>query len=145
MHTKVINNTKMQKKLTLVNQIDEICKLQEFVEEICEQAGFDMSVTMSLNLALEEAVTNVIDYAYPEGTEGNVDIVGEISGKQLKFIISDTGQPFDPTAQATADITLGVEERPIGGLGIFLVRQIMDNVIYQRQNGVNKLTLIKNI
>ena len=135
----------MQKKLTLVNQIDEICKLQEFVEEICEQAGFDMSVTMSLNLALEEAVTNVIDYAYPEGTEGNVDIVGEISGKQLKFIISDSGQEFDPTAAPEADITLGVEDRPIGGLGIYLVRKIMDSVSYERTDGKNVLSMTKKL
>lgn len=145
MHAKVTNDIKMRKKLTLVNKVDEISKLQEFVEDICEQAGIDMSVTMSLNLALEEAVTNVIVYAYPEGTEGTVDIIAESTDRQLKFTISDTGKAFDPTAQADADITLGIEERPIGGLGIFLVRQIMDTVNYRRQNDTNQLTLIKNI
>lgn len=135
----------MHKKLTLVNQIDEISKLEEFVGDICEQGGIDMSVAMSLNLALEEAVTNVILYAYPEGQAGTIDIIAELTGQQLKFVITDTGQPFDPTAQADADVTLSIEERPIGGLGIFLVRQIMDTVTYQRLDDVNQLTLLKKM
>ena len=98
---------------------------------------------MSLNLALEEAVVNVMNYAYPKGTVGTVTIDAEASDERLKFVITDTGQPFDPTAQADADVTLSIEERPIGGLGIFLVRQIMDTVAYQRLNGVNQLTLLK--
>lgn len=136
---------KMEKKLTLLNQVEEISKLAAFLEEIGDEAGLDMSLTMSLNLAVEEAVTNVILYAYPNGSEGHVSIDAQLTDQQLKFIITDEGQPFDPTAQEEADITLGVKERPIGGLGIFLVRKIMDAVNYERINDVNTLTLIKNL
>ena len=100
---------------------------------------------MSLNLALEEAVTNVILYAYPKGSDGRVDVEAIISKDKLKFIISDSGQEFDPTAAPEADITLGVEDRPIGGLGIYLVRKIMDSVSYERTDGKNVLSMTKKL
>ena len=104
-----------------------------------------MSTTMSLNLAMEEAVVNVIDYAYPSGTTGNINITAEANEERLKFIINDNGIPFDPTAKAEADITLSVEDRPIGGLGIHLVRKIMDSINYERTEGKNVLTLRKKL
>ena len=100
---------------------------------------------MSLNLALEEAVTNVIQYAYPEGSDGLVDIEAIIREDQLDFIITDSGRAFDPTAKPEVDITAGVEERPIGGLGIHLVKHIMDSVTYKRVDRKNILTMIKKL
>jgi sigma-B regulation protein RsbU (phosphoserine phosphatase) len=76
---------------------------------------------------------------------GTVDLDAEAGNGELKIIISDSGVAFDPTQKAEADITLTAEERPIGGLGIFLVRQIMDNVSYRRQDGRNILTLTKKL
>ena len=115
------------------------------VEAVAEMANLDVGMTMSLNLALEEAVSNVIMYAYPQGSDGLVDIEAVITEDRLKFIISDSGQPFDPTAAPEADITLDVEDRPIGGLGIFLVRNIMDEVHYERADGKNLFTMIKKL
>lgn len=100
---------------------------------------------MSLNLALEETVTNVILYAYPDGSDGLVDIEAVLREHTLEFIITDSGIPFDPTAAPEADVTLSAEERSIGGLGIYLVRQLMDEIHYQRIDDKNVLTLIKNI
>jgi sigma-B regulation protein RsbU (phosphoserine phosphatase) len=100
---------------------------------------------MSLNLALEEAVTNIILYAYPKGSDGLVDIEAVLREHSIEFIITDSGVPFDPTAAPDADITLPAEERSIGGLGIYIVRQIMDEVRYQRLDDKNVLTMIKNI
>jgi sigma-B regulation protein RsbU (phosphoserine phosphatase) len=100
---------------------------------------------MKMNLALEEAVVNVIDYAYPEGTQGDINIEAKANDLRLKFIITDSGTPFDPTAQKEMDTTLSAEERPIGGLGIHLVRQIMDSINYERVNDKNVLTLRKNL
>jgi anti-sigma regulatory factor (Ser/Thr protein kinase) len=134
----------MLKKLTLTNNIDEIPRLSEFIELTCEEMGFDMSTTMSINLALEEAVVNVIQYAYPNGTEGAVDIDIADDDRQATFTITDSGKPFDPTAKADVDISLSAEERPIGGLGIHLIRQIMDSIQYERKNNKNILTLKKN-
>ena len=135
----------MTKKLTLHNDVQQISKLADFVDTIAEEASIDPSLAMSLNLALEEAVTNVVMYAYPAGEEGDVDIVAELSDGSLLFTISDKGIPFDPTKKEDADITLGVEERQIGGLGIFLVRQLMDTVEYERKDGYNILTMEKKL
>ena len=132
------------RRLTIKNEVDELTKLPEFVDTVCEEAGVDMALIASLNLALEEAATNVVLYAYAGGT-GFVDIDAIYTPQQLKFVITDTGIPFDPTQMKDADITLSAEERPIGGLGIFLVRQIMDTVHYERVNDHNVLTLIKNL
>lgn len=131
--------------LTLPNDIETIPQLNEFIDTVAEEIGLDMSLTMSLNLAIEEAVVNVMEYAYPEGEQGNVDIEVIADDKWLTFIISDNGIPFDPTTQEDADTTLSAEERPIGGLGIFLVRQLMDSINYQRKDGKNILTLSKKM
>jgi len=131
------------RKLVLPNDVSTIPQLNEFVDEVCENAEFDMPTTMSMNLAMEEAVVNVMNYGYPKGMLGNVNIEAQINEKRLKFVISDHGTPFDPTEKEDADVTLSVEERPIGGLGIYLVRQIMDSVNYERLDGMNVLTLRK--
>ena len=98
---------------------------------------------MSLNLALEEAVVNVMEYAYPSGTHGHVSIEAQSNDVRLKFTIIDCGKPFDPTVQSAADTTLPAKERKIGGLGIHIIRQNMDSINYERINGHNVLTLRK--
>ena len=130
--------------LILKNKVEELNKLPEFVDTVCEEAGIDMALIASLNLALEEAATNVVLYAYGKD-EGDVDIEAVYTDKYLKFILTDTGSAFDPTQKEEVDTTLGVEERQIGGLGIHLVRQIMDSVNYERIKGKNVLTLIKRL
>lgn len=133
-----------ERHLILHNDVQQIPQLAEFVETIADEKKLDQGLAMSLNLALEEAVTNVIMYAYPEG-DGLVDIEAIIREHTLEFIISDSGQPFDPTAAPEADTSLSLDDRPIGGLGIYLVRKLMDSVHYQRLEGKNILTLIKKL
>jgi len=133
----------MVQKLTLPNDIETIPQMSEFVEMACEEAGFDISTTMSLNLAIEEAVVNVMSYAYPEGERGYVDIEVSAENGGITFRIIDSGKPFDPTSQGEVDTTLSAEQRSIGGLGIHLVRSIMDSVTYQRNADMNILTLQK--
>ena len=134
-----------ERHLILHNDIQQIPQLAEFIETIAEEIELDQGLAMSLNLALEEAVTNVILYAYPEGSDGLVDIEAILSKDKLRFIISDSGMEFDPTAAPEADVTLGVEDRPIGGLGIYLVRKIMDTVSYERADGKNILSMTKKL
>ncbi len=134
-----------ERHLILHNDIQQIPQLAEFIETIADEINLDQGLAMSLNLALEEAVTNVILYAYPKGSDGRVDVEAIISKDRLKFIISDSGKEFDPTAAPEADVTLGVEDRPIGGLGIYLVRKIMDSVSYERTDGKNVLSMIKKL
>ena len=138
-------NGRLSRTLTLTNNIDEVPQLATFVDEVCETIGIDMSTAMSLNLAIEEAVVNVMEYAYPAGTKGNVNIEAKANDNRLKFIITDWGTPFDPTEKADVDTNMTAEERPIGGLGIHLVRQIMDSINYERIDGKNVLTLRKKL
>jgi len=139
------NDIRLLRTITLPNDIETIPQLASFVEEVCEVVGIDPSTAMSINLAIEEAAVNVMSYAYPAGTRGNVNIEAKATNKQLKFTISDWGTPFDPTAKPAADITLSAEERPIGGLGIHLMRQTMDSINYERVDGKNVLTLRKSL
>ncbi len=130
-------------KVTLPNNIEYIPQLNEFIEMRCEEMGIDMAVTAGLTLAIEEAVVNVMTYAYPPGTEGEVDIEVIADNQNVTFIISDSGKPFDPTIREEVDTTLPAEERPIGGLGIHLIKQIMDDMHYERKDNRNILTLTK--
>ena len=134
---------KYSKHIRLSNDVQEIPLLNAFVDEICEFNGLDEMITMQMNLAIEEAVVNVMNYAYPEGTKGYVVITAMSDDECLQFVISDSGKPFDPTTKEEVDTTLPVDERRIGGLGIFLVRRMMDNVKYEYKDGQNILTLKK--
>ena len=131
--------------LTLHNDIRQISRLPGFLDEVTREMDIAPGVTAQLNLAIEEAVVNVISYAYPKGTCGTVDIDARREGNSLAFIISDSGTAFDPTAREAIDISAGVDERPIGGLGIHLIREIMDQVSYERRDGKNYLTITKKI
>ena len=126
--------------LVMRNDIQQIPTLVEWIGWL----GIPEELNMPVNLALEEAVTNVMLYAYP-GKSGQVLVEFAQVNNNLIFTISDSGIPFDPTQQAEADITLSAEERSIGGLGIHLVRQLMDEVNYTREDNKNILTLIKQI
>ena len=98
-----------------------------------------------IKLAVEEAVTNIIDYAYPVDTEGTINVTIEADKESLRFILTDSGAEFDPTRVSKADTTLTVDERPIGGLGVFLVRNLMDSINYERSDGKNVLRLEKKL
>lgn len=135
----------MKKELIIKNEVAELEHLVILIDEVTEELQLDPEIGMSLNLALEEVVSNVILYAYPEGTNGTVQIVANSDGQVLVFTITDQGKAFDPTQVKEADITLSAEERAIGGLGIFIVNQIMDNVSYRRENGQNILMLTKRL
>ena len=126
--------------LVMRNDIQQIPTLAEWVDTL----GLPEELNMPINLALEEAVTNVMLYAYQGGT-GQVLVEAHTSPEQVIFTISDSGVAFDPTIRKDPDINQGVEERPIGGLGIFLVRQIMDDIRYERKDNKNILTLIKKL
>ena len=134
----------LQRSITLPNDIATITQLSELVETVCEEKGLDMALTMNLNLALEEAVVNVMSYAYPN-SQGDVKVDIIIDDQKVVSILTDSGIPFDPTQKGDVDTTLPAEERPIGGLGIHLVKQIMDKVSYQYVDNQNILTLEKNI
>ncbi|MBR5034311.1 MAG: SpoIIE family protein phosphatase [Bacteroidales bacterium] len=131
--------------ITLTNKIGEISKIEDFINGIATDVNLDKSVASKINLAIEEAVTNVVKYAYPDDTVGTIDVSAVGQPGLLTFTIADSGTPFDPTQNPEPDLQASVQERPIGGLGIHLVRTIMDSVQYEYRDGKNILTLTKNI
>ena len=134
-----------ERHLVLHNDIQQIPQLAGFVEAIAQEKHLSQSLAMGINLALEEAVSNVIMYAYPKETDGLVDVEAILRKDSLEFLVIDSGVPFDPTVAPMTDTTLPAEDRPIGGLGIHLVRQLMDTVSYERINEKNCLKMIKKL
>ena len=135
----------MEKSIILANDIAEIDRLNQFVEEVGEEFSLSADITFNLNLVLEEAVVNIINYAYPEGKHELIYLSAKVHNGSIVFVLTDTGKEFDPTMAKDADITLSAEDRPIGGLGIFLIRNIMNEVRYERIEGKNILTLEKKL
>ena len=135
----------MRKEIHIRNRIDELQQVAAFVEGVAGELGLGMELTMNLNLVLEEMVSNVIFYAYPKGTDATIGMVASSEGQGLTFVLSDHGRPFDPTSCAEADVNTNPADRKIGGMGIFITRQIMDEVTYRRENDQNILTMRKNI
>ena len=136
-------DVKMKKSLVLPCNLQEVPRLNAFVEEVCQGVRFDELTTMSIKVAVEEAVVNVMKYAYPPGQQRDVTIEAASNDVRLKFTIIDSGQPFDPTVQSEVDTTLSAKERKIGGLGIHIIRQNMDSINYERIDNLNVLTLRK--
>ena len=133
------------RKIVLKNKIEEIARMSEFLEEISQEYNLSMENSFNINLAIEEAVTNVIMYAYPKEEEHELELSVKHVDNRLIFKITDSGKEFDPTVMPDADVTLSLEERPIGGLGIFLIRKIMNTVQYNRIEDKNVLTMVKII
>ena len=131
--------------IVMRNDIQQIPTLADWVDGL----GVPDELNMPINLALEEAVSNVMLYAYPDQTDGKVFVEYVRSqnddGEEMVFTISDNGIAFDPTQRPEVDITLSAEDRAIGGLGIHLVRQLMDTIYYERKENKNILTLIKKL
>lgn len=132
----------MEKYLILQNEISEISHLAIFVEEIAGDLSLSGELTNDLLLVLEEAVSNVIQYA---DDPGEIALSARTADNKLIFTLTDSGNEFDPTMISEPDLTLSVSERKIGGLGIFLIRHIMNKVEYQRIEGKNIFTLTKEI
>lgn len=135
----------MEYTLVIKNKTEEIAKCSDFVEISCEALGVSMKWMLKLQLVLEEAVSNVISYAYSNNTVEDILIRISKKGNALVVVVEDTGKPFDPTSKGDVDVTLPLEMRKVGGLGIFLMKKIMDEVDYKRIENRNILMMKKEI
>ena len=135
----------MSETLLIKNDVHEVSKFNTFIKSVMEKLNIEASLANKLRLAIEEAVVNVIDYAYPIDQEGTIEVRIMFDGETMKTMIIDSGVAFDPTEKEKADTSLSAEDRQIGGLGILLVRELMDTINYERVNGQNVLTLIKKV
>ncbi len=132
------------KELVLQASADRLEEAQEFVRGEMEAAGSSLKAISQVEIAVEEIYINIAHYAYPSG-EGEAVIRCETDTEMSKITIQfvDAGTPFDPLAKEDADISLSAEERSIGGLGILMVKKLMDEVTYCYEEGKNILTIAK--
>ncbi|MBO4827454.1 MAG: SpoIIE family protein phosphatase [Prevotella sp.] len=145
-HRGLVHDSSDERHIRLKNEMAEMGRLRSYVLSVCREHGTNEHYALSVYLAIEEMVANVVNYAYKKGTRGHVDLYTKNDDDTLEFRIEDWGQPFDPTKAEDADINLPLEERPIGGLGIHLARNIMDSMHYQRtDDGRNVLTMRKQM
>ncbi|MDR1980714.1 MAG: SpoIIE family protein phosphatase [Tannerellaceae bacterium] len=135
---------RQRETITIRNRITDIPSLASWIELLAKHWSIGREMEADLQLAVEEAVVNVISYAYPENETGAIDIALEMTDGALIVEITDSGIAFDPTGVPQADVTLPVDERPIGGLGLFLISHVVDSVTYRRQEGKNILEIRMN-
>lgn len=128
--------------LTLKNDLGEITRLAEELEGFCERNGVSPGTLLALNLALEEIVTNVISYGF-EGGSHEIDLELLLDNGTVQATVADGGKAYDPLQREDPDVTAPLEERSVGGLGVLLVKRLMDEVTYARTDGRNVLTIRK--
>jgi serine/threonine-protein kinase RsbW len=133
------------KRFVIENQIGELSSLAEKIDDLAKEWTLPQSLAMNMNLVIEEAVSNIIFYAFANNGKHEIGISISLNNSLLTIKITDDGIPFNPLAQEQPDITLPAEDRPVGGLGIFLISQIMDKMDYARIKNENILTLTKSI
>ena len=132
-------------KAVIGADVSELGRVQDSVSQFCREHRLSTEVEGDLSLALEEVLVNIIRYGYPEG--GKHEILVWLSVEQDSVIVSveDDGTPFNPLDAPEPDIHLPLEKRPIGGLGIHLVKNLMDGLEYHRSEGQNRLVMRKHI
>ena len=129
--------------LVLRNDLSELERLSQAVAAWCQKNAVIADVEYQLNLALDEIVSNVIHHGWKDDGEHQLHVRVSRAESELTVEVEDDAPPFNPLEVPAPDITKPLEERPIGGLGIHLVRQIMDGLEYRRQDGKNLLVMKK--
>ena len=130
--------------ITLPAKLDSLYESMNFVSSCARQLGFGNEKISEIELAIEEVLVNIYNYAYKDnGLDGTVEITCELDNTQSFVIqIIDSGVPFDILAVKEPDVTAKIDDRQIGGLGILFVKRLMDDVRYRRETGKNILTLV---
>jgi len=131
--------------LRLSNHLPELDRLAEAVEAFGERHDFPRKMIYQIRLVLDELLTNVISYGFSDDKNHEIVVEIRLADSRLLFRIEDDAAPFDPLRADTPDLTSTVEDRAIGGLGIHLVRKLMDIVRYEHRDGKNRLFLEKII
>lgn len=122
----------------------ELMNVTAFIEEELEKVECPMKLVIQFAISLEEMFVNIAHYAYP-GSEGTVEVTSDFADDMFSITLVDSGIPFDPLSKEDPDITLAADERTIGGLGIFMVKEYMDQVAYEYKDGKNVFCMKKKI
>ena len=131
-------------EISLVNDLREIARVAAQIDEFCASLDLTSEVAFAVNLALDEILTNTISYGYDDDEPHRIEITVGPEAEALAIVIVDDSAAFDLSSAPTPDIGTSLEERPLGGLGLFLVHQMMDSVEYRREGERNIVTLKKN-
>lgn len=132
--------------ITLTADLDALAKISAFVTEAAELAGLDERATWQVQLAIDEAATNVIQHAYDEESPGDLTLTWRCEGNRFILALRDYGRQFDPGSIPEPDITSPLEDRQVGGLGLYLITRLMDEVRFDfNPQGGNVLTMVKYI
>lgn len=132
-------------RLLIRNDIREIERIADACQNFGEENGLSEKMVFDANLILEEIISNIIFYGYDDENEHEIVLEMNLDGENLKIRIQDDAKPFNPLESRTPDLDLPLEDRPIGGLGIYLTHKLVDNMEYKRTDGKNILTLNKTI
>ena len=132
-------------ELRLANDLDGLAGLAERIERFGAEQGLAGNVVNALNVVLDEAVSNAINHGYDTGVRGEIAVRLRRSPDRVEVEVEDAGRPFDPLQAPPPDLTWPLERRPIGGLGIHLIKSLMDEVSYARQAGRNVLKMAKRL
>ncbi len=134
------------RELVVEAKVDNLQEVLAFVDEQLEELDCPMKVQMQVDIAVEEIFVNIANYAYtPEGGAATIRTEVKEDPLLIELTFIDHGIPYDPLAKEDPDVTLPVEQRQIGGLGIFMVKKSMDDVKYEYKDGHNILRIQKNI
>lgn len=130
--------------LTLLANLDALAEISAFVTDAAEQAGLDERATWQVQLAVDEAATNIIQHAYEPDAPGDITLDCTCTGGQFVVVLRDQGRQFNPEEVPLPDIEASLEDRPVGGLGLYLITRLMDEVRFDfdPQAG-NVLTMVK--
>ncbi len=114
--------------LTVASDLDNLARIAEFVTAAARTLGLDERQAFDVQMAADEACANVIEHAYGPGTPGEINIRVEVEGDDLVVTIRDHGRPFDPASIPEPDVRCALEDRSVGGLGLFFMRKLMDRL-----------------
>lgn len=128
--------------MTVAARLENIEVVTAFIDAFLEDADCPVKTQMQIDVAVDEVMSNIAHYAYPDG-EGTVTVSIEEKENTVQIFFRDSGIPYDPLTAKAPDLSLSAEDRPIGGLGIHMVKKMMDAVSYRYENGQNMLTLQK--
>jgi anti-sigma regulatory factor (Ser/Thr protein kinase) len=132
-------------ELTLLNRPTEIARLQDLLEMLARQHGYPAKTLHEIQLAVEELLTNILNYAFPDQREHEIRVCLRPDESGFEIEVADDGRPFNPLEHPAPDLSLPLEQRPVGGLGIHMIRKSMDRIVYRRADGKNILVMAKQI
>jgi sigma-B regulation protein RsbU (phosphoserine phosphatase) len=141
--TKEIESHRLE--LKIVNRLEEITRVNDAINSFAERHGLDPKMRRQLNVVFDELLNNTISYGYEDEDEHEIELTIAVSGGRLYATVSDDGKPFNPFDNVVPDTNSSVEDRPIGGLGVHLVRKVMDRVSYERRGANNVVLLEKQL